>query len=155
MSPTPRGNRFRRLASVAAAAAGLLTLTAVPASAHVYDGADPQSTGCSANSTTVDQISRDGMTFQLRWSSTCSTNWVRIVGYPGTIPASQRAGLWMDVRDVDRGVSALFTGSTSISGTRWGNMVYSPGSNCALGRVNYKVGGTDGSYDLVLSSSSC
>ncbi|MEE2037542.1 DUF2690 domain-containing protein [Nocardiopsis sp. CT-R113] len=133
--------------------------TETPVSAmHVYDGADPQATGCSANSTTVSQATRNGMTFQLRWSSSCQTNWVRILNYPGNVPVSQRDGLWMDVRDMDRPHGEAFTGSTNVSGTRWGNMVYSPGNNCAWGMFNYSNVFFDpnyGHYDLILRSSSC
>ncbi|WP_051064640.1 DUF2690 domain-containing protein [Nocardiopsis halotolerans] len=150
---TPR--RFGRLA-VIAAALGLVTLTAAPASAHAYDGADPAATGCSSGAVTVDQTSRDGMTFQLRWSSHCQTNWVRILNYPGTLSASQRDGLRMDVGDLHRGLLVQFVGDTTTTGTRWGNMVYSPSDNCAGGYVNYKVGGTNwAEHDLSLFSSTC
>lgn len=164
-----------RLALMAAPSLVLLAAAAVPAAAdttgpervqtdtppsvmHVYDGADPEATGCSAGATNAAQATRDGMTFQLRWSPSCQTNWVRILNYPGNIPASQRDGLWMDVRDTGRGHGESFTGSTNISGTRWGNMVYSPANNCTWGMINYKDGFFDpnyGYYDLTLLSSSC
>lgn len=178
--PIPRPRRALRsriaapLAVAAGAVLGAAVLTASPAAAdsparerwpdggqvhaqHMYDGADPQETGCSSGATTVSQTSRDGMTFQLRWSSSCQTNWVRILRYPGNIPASQRDGLWMDVADLDREVFETFNGSTSLSGTRWGNMVYSPGANCARGALNYKDGSAPGwnFYDVVMYSSSC
>ncbi|MEU0241537.1 DUF2690 domain-containing protein [Nocardiopsis sp. NPDC006198] len=164
-----------RLPLTAAAFLALLVAVAAPASAdttvpersgaddavsaaHVYDGADPQATGCSAGATTAAQATRDGMTFQLRWSPSCQTNWVRILNYPGNVPPSQRDGLWMDVHDRDRPHKESFTGSTSISGTRWGNMVYSPGDNCTWGMINYSNVFFDpnyGHYDLSLLSSSC
>ncbi|WP_017537596.1 DUF2690 domain-containing protein [Nocardiopsis halophila] len=175
--PTRRKLRSRIAAPLAVAAGAVLgaaVLTASPAAAdstveergsdggqvhaqHMYDGADPQATGCSSGATTVRQNSRDGMTFQLRWSPSCQTNWVRILGYPGNIPAPQRDGLWMDVADLDREVFETFDGGTSLSGTRWGNMVYSPGTNCARGAVNYKDGSAPGwnFYDVVLYSTSC
>ncbi|MFJ9553421.1 DUF2690 domain-containing protein [Nocardiopsis sp. NPDC101807] len=164
-----------RLSLTAAASLALLVAVAVPASAdtatpdrsgidaavsaaHVYDGADPQATGCSAGATTAAQATRNGMTFQLRWSPSCQTNWVRILNYPGNVPPSQREGLWMDVHDRDRDELVPFTGSTSISGTRWGNMVYSPANNCTWGMINYSNVFFDpnyGPYDLSLLSSSC
>lgn len=170
--PAPRRRapaRLGRLALLTAAALGAALFMAGPATAttaddraraeaqttaaHPYDHADPQATGCSSGATTLRQVTRDGMTFQLRWSSNCQTNWVRILNYPGTVPASQRSTLWMDVVDTNRGVLVPFTGSTGLSGTRWGNMVYSPGNNCAIGRMNYKQ--PPSGYDIQLGSSGC
>jgi hypothetical protein len=110
------------------------------------DNKDPAATGCSSGSTTVDSQTTSKGTFELRWSPTCQTNWVRVANYAGGGPH-----LFLDVCDVDRGVCALFNAPTT-AGTHFGNMVYSPGSNCAEGLVDYD---SDDTYEVVLTSSTC
>ncbi|MQA95453.1 MAG: hypothetical protein GEV11_12675 [Streptosporangiales bacterium] len=86
--------------------------------------------------------------FELRWSNRCDTNWVRVRNWP-----SGRTKLQIDVSDINREVWANFAVPRPIgAGTHWGNMIYSPANNCAMGAVDYN---SEHGYDVVLESSNC
>jgi uncharacterized protein DUF2690 len=132
-----------RALSVGAAAAAVLsvagfstaaaadTTTAALCSGVACDGLDPAVTGCDASATTVDSAPTSFGPIDLRFSSACQTNWVRIRNYPGG-----GTSLVMSVTDIDRGVQVNFPVPTPISaGTHFGDMVFSPAQNCTLAAV--------------------
>lgn len=160
------GGRIAPLLGVALAlAAGALAVaTAAPASAadrcyqpsHRYDCKDPEATGCASGATNVDSATRTvggrSVVFELRWSSRCVTNWIRVRNWP-----SGRTRLQIDVADYPRNVFADYAVRRNSSGyigagTHWGNMVYSPADHCAIGGVDYAG---DTNYEVVLRSSRC
>jgi hypothetical protein len=113
---------------------------------HRYDCGDPVDSGCSANATTVDSQTTSKGTFELRYSRSCSTNWVRVGNFAG---GSQP--LYLYVEDSDRGVYAGFEAAPT-RGLHYGNMVWSPAANCARGLVDYDL---DIGYEVRLYSSTC
>jgi hypothetical protein len=113
------------------------------------DNRDPAQTGCDDSAITVDTDATSKGTFLLRYSTVCRTNWVHIGSYAGG--SSRPDGkLELRVEDHDRGVGFSYFAS-STAGTHWGNMVYSPGSNCAVGSADWNLG----AWDAVMSSSGC
>jgi Protein of unknown function (DUF2690) len=113
---------------------------------HQYDCDDPVDAGCSANATTVDSQTTSKGTFELRYSRSCSTNWVRVENYAGGSEP-----LYLYVEDSDRGVYAGFEAAPT-RGLHYGNMVWSPAANCARGLVDYD---NDIGYEVRLYSSTC
>jgi hypothetical protein len=115
------------------------------------DNRDPDATGCSAGSRNASGpdavVNTPWGIVELRFSPTCQTNWVRVRNYPGGT-----AGVRMIVRDVPRNKAVLFNASTT-PGTHFGNMVFSPGSNCAIGTVAFIA--PLSIPDATVSSSSC
>lgn len=148
------------LGAAFALAAGSLVMAAGPAGAaqachnrsHRYDCADPEATGCATGATNAESTTRTvggrTVTFELRWSSRCVTNWVRVRNWP-----SGRTKLRMDVFDPWRDVRADFSVDRPIgAGTHWGNMIYSPALSCAIGLIDYAG---DGQPEVILRSSEC
>src|SRR5262249_37962634 len=138
------GGTALALAAPASATSTSAAATPTPAllcSGSSCDGQDPAATGCDATASTVDSIPTSFGTIDLRFSSACQTNWVRITGYPGG-----GTSLCLDVADLDRNVVIHFCVPTPISaGTHFGNMVFSPAQNCAEGAVlrnGVQIGGT-------------
>jgi len=132
---------------------------AVPASAAPLatcsgagcDNRDPEVTGCSADARNASgpnavENSPWGIV-ELRFSPTCQTNWVRVRNYPGGTD-----GVRIVVRDVPRNKTVPFNASTT-AGTHFGNMVFSPGSNCATGTVAFIA--PLSVPDVLVSSSGC
>jgi Protein of unknown function (DUF2690) len=111
-------------ASSAAASVGPLATC----SGSGCDHKDPHATGCDANAVTVDSRNSSAGLFELRFSRTCSTNWVRVGNLRSGVST-----LSFHVIDIDRNVADDFTVHNPAAGSHFGNMVYSPGSNCALG----------------------
>jgi len=110
------------------------------------DNDDPYDSGCASNSVQVDSQTTAKGTFRLYFSNSCKTNWIQVNNYAGGGPH-----LWMDVCDLDRPKCVVFDSSTG-AGLHYGNMVYSPGSNCAKGYADYDSDATD---EVVLESSTC
>lgn len=140
------------LSAVTVAAAGPANAETACNGTHRYDCKDPEQTGCATGATNAASTTRSiggrTVTFELRWSSRCATNWVRVRNWP-----SGRTRLQIDVSDVWRGVWAKFAVPRPIgAGTHWGNMVYSPANSCAVGAVDYAG---DAGYEVALQSSEC
>ncbi len=81
----PRTRRCLGRTVLAAVALGAASLAMFPAAASAqlnkpYDGTDPVATGCDRTATTVASTPVDGGTLELRWSSSCRTNWGRFTG---------------------------------------------------------------------------
>jgi hypothetical protein len=123
---------------------------AVTCSGTGCDNRDPAGTGCDDSAITVDTQTSPKGTFLLRYSTVCHTNWVHVGSYAG---GSTRGDgkLELHLEDHDRRVSNSFLAPAS-AGTHWGNMLYSPGDNCAVGAADWN-GGTG--WEVVLTSSGC
>lgn len=118
-------------ASHPASAPAAVVTPMVSCSGSGCDGRDPEVTGCAASAVTVDSVTTSFGTFDLRFSRTCQTNWVRTNNFSGG--ASE---LGMDVEDIQRGIYILFDSSSpGAAGTHFGNMVFSPAQDCAEGHV--------------------
>lgn len=81
--------RLVRLGRAGLVAAALAICAPTAAQAAPYDNTDPAQTGCAANAYTVTSRlitdSRGGRLalLELRWSTTCRTNWTRMTSYQG------------------------------------------------------------------------
>jgi hypothetical protein len=154
-------NRFRLLLAPLAGAAAAIGLAVLSPSAAVAetataplplcsgtscDNKDPVDSGCAASGVVVDSQTTAKGTFRLYYSTACETNWIQVGNYAGGGPH-----LYMDVCDLDRPECVAFNSGTN-PGLHYGNMVYSPGSNCAKGYADYD---SDTVYEVVLESSSC
>jgi Protein of unknown function (DUF2690) len=140
------------LSAVGVAAAGPANAVTDCAPTHRLDCKDPEAMGCASGATNAASTTRSvggrTVTFELRWSGACTTNWVRVRNWP-----SGRTKLQIDVGDIWRGSYAKFAVPRPIgAGTHWGNMVYSPAASCAIGGVDYAG---DDAYEVVLQSSEC
>ena len=122
---------------------------AVSCSGAGCDGKDPVDSGCAASAVNVgSQETRKG-TFYLRYSRTCKTNWVHVGNYAGG--SSARDGkLNLTIDEITRNKTVRFLASPT-PGAHYGNMVYSPGSNCAYGLAAWN----EGEWDMVIASSGC
>jgi hypothetical protein len=111
------------------------------------DDKDPVQTGCAQSARTVAYKDTPKGRFGLYWSAACQTNWVQINNYAG-------GGDYLKFKtsDLDRPYYGhIFIASTK-AGLHYGDMVWSPGKNCAVGHADWKANGHD---DVILKSSSC
>jgi hypothetical protein len=131
-------------AAPAAAAADEAGITAT-CSGTACDNKDPVDSGCAASGSSVASKQTSKGTFHLYYSSTCKTNWVRVPNYAGG-----GTRLELSVWDVPRNKIVRYYASTS-AGLHYGNMVYSPGSNCAHGFADWN----GGNWDVDVPSSGC
>jgi hypothetical protein len=149
-----------KISSIAVAAAATMALSAllapmasaapaVTCSGTGCDKKDPAATGCDDSAITVDTATSAKGTFILRYSTVCKTNWVHVGSYAGGSTRSD-GKLELHLEDQTRRVSNSFLANPT-AGTHWGNMLYSPGTNCAVGSADWNSGG----WDVVLSSSGC
>lgn len=142
------------------ASAAAVTSTPAPSAASMTSAAtcsgvncdykDPVQTGCSTGSTVVDRKSTGKGTFELRWSSTCQTNWVQIPNYAG-------GGQYLKFNVCDyypasgASICSPFTAQPT-PGLHYGNMVYSRANHCAKGSARW---GSGSQNEVYLASSKC
>lgn len=141
---------FVSVLAIAPAQASAAPSTAlVSCSGTACDGKDPVNSGCAASGSIVGSRSTAKGTFRLYFSSVCRTNWVQTPNYAGgsTRPDNK---LELTVWDVPRNKLVRFFAS-SAQGVHYGNMVYSPGSNCAHGYADWN----GGDWNVDIPSSSC
>ncbi|TDC27364.1 DUF2690 domain-containing protein [Kribbella albertanoniae] len=117
--------RFRRaFAGVVIAIAALC----VPLTASAVPGGDPQATGCANSASTIWSRTYLGAgTVEVRYSSACGTNWVRVSGATGR---PSEAGIWSAASGWQWSPSYYQSPSQY-----WTPMVYAPGSNCVVFRA--------------------
>jgi hypothetical protein len=111
------------------------------------DDKDPVVTGCARGAHPVASKNTGKGRFELYWSATCQTNWVQVNNYAG-------GGDYLRFRtsDMDRPhYGHVFTASTK-AGRHYGDMVFSPGHNCAEGHADWISNGHD---EVVIKSSGC
>jgi hypothetical protein len=111
------------------------------------DNKDPVRTGCARGARPVASKNTGKGRFALYWSATCQTNWVQVNNYTG-------GGDYLKFRisDMDRPFYGhVFTASTR-RGLHYGDMVWSPGRNCAEGHADWVANGRD---EVVIKSSAC
>jgi hypothetical protein len=146
-----------RLLTVAAALVAIAATTAAPAAAShpVHpavtcskdgcDKQDPQQSGCSTGATTVGSANiqngpnnRVQGLVELRWSSTCQTNWSRVTVYDN----QNLPDFWASVQRQSDGLieQTHFTFQPTNGGQYWSPMVYAPGCAHAYGQLDYTYG---------------
>lgn len=146
--------RAPRLGLSIAAAGIAIGMGATPAlAAYVipYDGTNPVSTGCANSAYTVKawpMISTAGAriaTAELRYSTTCRTNWVRVnllgSGGTGTVYKTITRN---KIETANEGVLLYFTQTevdSMLSSSTYGMQVYAPGAVCVYSRAVIKNGG--------------
>lgn len=111
------------------------------------DNKDPVNTGCARGARPVASKNTGKGLFELYWSSACQTNWVQVNNYAG-------GGDYLKFKtsDMDRPFYGhVFTASTK-TGLHYGDMVWSPGKNCAEGHADWINNGHD---EVIMKSSSC
>jgi hypothetical protein len=118
--------KFRRVLTVAAAGtATLLALTLGAAPANAATSGDPQTTGCANTASTIWSHTYLGYgTVEVRYSSACGTNWVRVTGAGGQ---QSEAGIWSAASGWQYSLSY-----SSAPSQYWTPMVYAPGANCVV-----------------------
>jgi hypothetical protein len=122
---------------------------AVTCSGAGCDGKDPYASGCAATGNEVGTRNTSKGLFRLYYSGACRTNWIEIRNYAGG--SSRPDGkLELTVWDVPRNKTVRYYAS-STPGRHWGDMVYSPGSNCAWGFADWN----GGDWDVRVPSPSC
>jgi hypothetical protein len=111
------------------------------------DNKDPVGTGCARGARSVAHQDTGMGRFELYWSPSCQTNWVQINNYKG-------GGDYLKfiVADLDRPFRGHVYTATTRAGLHYGDMVWSPGRNCAEGHADWKSNGHD---DVVVKSSGC
>lgn len=108
-----------------AAALAIGMVVASPLAANAATSGDPQSTGCANSASTIWSRNYLGYgTVEVRYSSSCGTNWVRISGATGR-PAE--AGIWSANSGWQYSPSY-----GSAPSQFWTPMVYAPGSQCVV-----------------------
>lgn len=126
------GNRLIILAVGVLSLLGLSGGTALAGPEH--HNTDPLGTGCSNSLTqTIKTGSVGSITYEIRYSPTCGTNWVRIPKLFGTV--------YMLIRS-DWGGQAQGGYQTGSGGTHWTPQVYAPDSTCITYWVQ-QIGGGD------------
>lgn len=111
------------------------------------DNKDPVVTGCARTARPVASKNTPKGRFSLYWSPTCQTNWMQVNNYAG-------GGQYLKFKtsDMDRPFYGhVFTASTR-PGLHFGDMVWSPGRNCAEGHADWMANGRD---EVVVKSRSC
>ncbi|MGW4206779.1 DUF2690 domain-containing protein [Lentzea sp. NPDC004789] len=109
------------------------------------DGKDPYDSGCGGGRSEIDRQSTSKGTFILYYSNTCKTNWVETPSFAGGTS-------YLELTVQDRNRDKLIRFHTSPTpGRHYGNMVYSPGDNCAVAYVDWD----GGLWDVILTSSFC
>jgi hypothetical protein len=125
------------------------TAAAVSCSGTGCDGGDPVNSGCGNSSVTSQHISTPKGDFYLKYSTVCKTNWVLVPNYAG---GSSRPDNKLQLYVEDAGRKGVSFWAPSTPGTHYGNMVYSPGTRCAIGAADWQA---DATWEVVLRSSSC
>lgn len=134
-----RGYRHRSLGSrFAILAVGVLSLlgvsSGVASAGPEHHNGDPLGTGCANSLTkTIKTASVGSITYEIRYSPTCGTNWVRIPKLHGTV--------YMLIRS-DWGGQAQGGYQTGSGGSHWTPQVYAPGATCITYWVQ-QIGGGD------------
>jgi uncharacterized protein DUF2690 len=135
---------FASAASAAPAAEAPVTI-AVTCSGTGCDGKDPYATDCDASKVEVGRKASSKGTFILYYSRTCKTNWIETPNFAGGTSRLELA-VW------DRGRDKFVTfPARPTPGRHWGDMVYSPGSSCAMGLADWNLG----DWDVIIPSSGC
>lgn len=117
------GNLVARVVIMLAAVVGLLAVSAGPALAGPgHHNTDPLATGCSSSAYTVRSGTVGSIYYEVRYSSACGTNWVRVPNLYGTV--------YMVIRS-DWGGSAVGGYQTGSGGVHWTPQVYAPGTTCS------------------------
>lgn len=129
----------------AAAAPATPPSVAATCSGTGCDHKDPVDYGCAASGSIVGSKQTAKGTFRLYYSSVCKTNWIQTPNYAGG-----GVDLELTVWDVPRNKVVRFP-APSTPGLHYGNMVYSPGNNCAHGLADWN----GGDWDVDIPSSSC
>jgi len=118
------------------AAIGGLLLGANPASALVTDGADPQTSGCSADAYNVaswpayDNAGVYKANIELRYSPKCGTNWVRVTQQDAAYKMT--SSIRLDIPNGTYGPGTFARGVGNGYAYWWTGMVKAPGSTCVL-----------------------
>ncbi|MFE7558775.1 DUF2690 domain-containing protein [Kitasatospora sp. NPDC057500] len=149
--PTATSSNTRRRTAASALAALActigLTLHGAPAAqaANAYDGKDPQTTGCSNNSTTLSSAplktstGHQVGTIEMRYSYTCKTQWIRIhstVTDCSGQPCGNDARIHRTSATSDGGTNWFGRSPDVASGEpyQWSRMVYTPNTRaCGTG----------------------
>lgn len=104
-------------------------------------GTDPLNTGCAAGAATAYSGSVAGMAYEIRYSSACGTNWVRIPSLDG--------GVHMVIKSA--------WGGGVVGGSQWGSggghwtpQVYAPGSTCITFYVERLISGSPNTRNIRL-----
>lgn len=159
-------NLLRRVALVAATAAALLSVAVLPATAAPpylqYDYTDPAQRGCSTSAVTIwakdlRHPATGAVTgrMEVRYSTACQTNWVRVNNYVNGATAHKTIQRYRT--HAPEGGSVPFASDTTADtyfGWSYGLQFYAPSWVCvAVGGViehNGQVVGTNGqSVDVV------
>lgn len=106
---------------LAAIVAILTASTQMALAGPQHHNTDPLGTGCASGASTISSGSVGGINFEIRYSSACGTNWVRVPSLNGTV--------YMVIRS-DWGGSAVGGYQSGSGGTHWTPQVYAPGSTC-------------------------
>lgn len=131
------------VASAAPAAAPISA--AATCSGTGCDGKDPYDSGCGSRSESGRKATAKG-TFILYYSGTCKTNWIETPNYAGGTPS-----LELTVWDKGRNKIVRYDAKPT-AGRHYGNMVYSPGSSCAVGLADWD---SDSTWEVAIESSGC
>jgi hypothetical protein len=124
-----------RLGLVLAAVAGMVTMLSAPASAGPGDhGTDPLASGCANGASTIRTGTVGSISYEIRYSAACGTNWVRVPHLYGTV--------YMLIRSDWGGPALGGYQSDSGGGSHWTPQVYAPGSTCITYWVQ-QIGGGD------------
>lgn len=110
-------------------------------------GEDPADTGCADTAITVDSQNTPKGKFELRYSKECKTNWMRVGNYAGGAGTGR---LMLSV--TQPGDSPINFTTSPTPGTHYGDMVVSPGDNCAKGMADWSK---EPAVDVSLESSGC
>lgn len=110
------------------------------------DNKDPYATGCGASRVESGRKATTKGTFILYFSRTCQTNWIETPNFAGGTPS-----LELTVWDRARNKTVRFN-APPTRGRHWGNMVYSPGTSCAVGFADWDA---DSAWEVIIESSGC
>ncbi len=132
-------------AAVLMAAAALLPASAASAAGYSYDGTDPAQTGCANGATTLPGYPKPIMdvdtqvgTYEVRYSASCGTNWVRVNNWYSSGTALVRM---IFARE---GAGGYYITDETANGAMWTTQVYAPGSTCVVYQIFVTTNG--GSY---------
>jgi hypothetical protein len=104
--------------------------SAAPMGGSKYNDTDPSSTGCSNTGSTVlsSLIETPGGyeegAVDMRWSSSCQTNWSRVTSYDGSYTYSWAATLYYQSGDCAKAYTNY--GPDGAGGTIWSPQEYAP-----------------------------
>ncbi|MFJ8964946.1 DUF2690 domain-containing protein [Lentzea sp. NPDC102401] len=135
---------------------GVTAASAAPAEAPISaaatcsgagcDHKDPYDYGCGASRSKAGEKATARGTFILYYSSACRTNWIEVPSYAGGPPS-----LELSVWDGGRNKIVRYDAAPT-AGRHYGNMVYSPGSNCSIGYADWDA---DVAWEVIIKSSGC